>query len=227
MVGVKNQVEIKDSIDSMMVDKGVLYIPSKIRMLKQRAAALIQHEIGTHVLTFYNGKNQPLKLLSSGIPGFEELQEGIAVLAEYLSGGLSAGRMKVLAGRVIAVNSLINHQDFIRTFELLVNKYRFLPREAFFITTRVYRGGGFTKDAIYLRGFLALIKYLKEGNSLEPLLIGKIRQNYLPVIEELISRKVLKPLPIKPRYLLEDECLKRLSDIKDKEIITELINFNI
>jgi uncharacterized protein (TIGR02421 family) len=225
--GVKNQVEIKDTIDSMMVDKGVLYIPSKIRMLKQRAAALIQHEIGTHVLTFYNGKNQPLKLLSSGIPGYEELQEGIAVLAEYLSGGLSAGRMKVLAGRVIAVNSLINHQDFIRTFEVLVDKYRFLPREAFFITTRVYRGGGFTKDAIYLRGFLSLIKYLKKGNSLEPLLIGKIRQNYLPVIEELISRKVLKPLPIKPRYLLEDECLKRLSDLKDKEIITELINFDI
>ncbi len=224
---VKDRVEIKDTIDSMMVDKGVFYIPKKTRIKKKRAEALIQHEIGTHVVTFYNGINQPLKLLSSGIPGFEELQEGIAVLSEYLSGGLSAGRMKVLAGRVIAVDSLVNHHDFVKTFELLVDEYDFMPKHAFFIATRVYRGGGFTKDAIYLRGFLALLKYLKEGNSLEPLLIGKIRQNYLPVVEELISRKVLKPLSIKPRYLTHKESLERLADIKNKEIITELINFEL
>ncbi len=225
--GVQDKVEIKDSIDSMMVDKGVFYIPKKTRMLKQRAEAMIQHEIGTHVVTFYNGQNQPLKLLSSGIPGFEELQEGIAVLAEYLSGGLSAGRMRVLAGRVIAVDSLINHQHFVKTFEMLVEQYQFQAKDAFFIATRVYRGGGFTKDAIYLRGFLALINYIKKGNALEPLLIGKIRQNYLPVIEELISRKVLKPLSIIPRYLSDAKSLERLSDIKNKNAITELVNFEI
>ncbi|MFW6289328.1 MAG: flavohemoglobin expression-modulating QEGLA motif protein, partial [Mariniphaga sp.] len=224
---VKDRVEIKDTIDSMMVDKGIFFIPSKSRISKKRAEALIQHEIGTHVVTYYNGMNQPLKLLSSGIPGFEELQEGIAVLAEYLSGGLSAGRLKVLAGRVVAVDSLVNHRDFVTTFELLVQQYHFQPRRAFFIVTRVYRGGGFTKDAIYLRGFLALLKYLKEGNSLEPLLIGKIRQNYLPVVEELISRNILKPVSIKPRYLFEDEALERLSELKNKEVITELINFEI
>ncbi len=224
---IEDHVEIKSTIDSMMVDKGVFYIPKKTKVLKQRAAALIQHEIGTHVLTYYNGKNQPLKLLSSGISGYEELQEGIAVLAEYLSGGLSMNRLKVLAGRVIAVDSLINHRDFIKTFELLTDQYGFEPNNAFFISTRVYRGGGLTKDAIYLRGFLALIKYLKEGNALEPLLIGKIRQSYIPVIEELVSRKILKPLPIKPRYLIENESLERLMDLKNKKIITELINFDL
>lgn len=225
--GIVNKVEIKDTIDSMMVDKGIFYIPKKTLVLKQRAEALIQHEIGTHVVTYYNGRNQPLKLLSSGIPGYEELQEGIAVLAEYLSGGLSAGRMKVLAGRVIAVDSLINHQNFIKTFELLTHEHNFKPRTAFFITTRVYRGGGFTKDAIYLRGFIALLKYLKEGNSLEPLLIGKIRQSHIPVIEELITRKVLKPLPVKPRYLFEPAAIVRLEELKQKNNVTELINFNI
>ena len=225
--GVIDQVEIKDTIDSMMVDKGIFYIPQNTKMRKERAEAMIQHEIGTHVVTYYNGRNQPLKLLSSGVPGYEELQEGIAVLAEYLAGGLSPGRMKILAGRVIAVDSLINHQDFVKTFELLTDTYGFGLRKAFFITTRVYRGGGLTKDAIYLRGFLALIKYLKEGNSLEPLLIGKIRQSYIPVIEELVVRKVLKPLPIKPRYLLDGGSLERLAEIKNKQVITELINFNL
>jgi uncharacterized protein (TIGR02421 family) len=225
--GVQNQVEIKNTIDSMMVDKGVFYIPAKARILRKRAEALIQHEIGTHVLTYYNGKNQPLKLLSSGISGYEELQEGIAVLAEYLSGGLSRARMKVLAGRVMAVDSLINHQDFVKTFEMLTDEYDFSPEDAFFMTTRVYRGGGFTKDAIYLRGFLSVIQYLQKGNPLEPLLIGKIRQNYLPVVNELIFREILKPVSIKPRYLTDAESLRRLSMIEKIEKVTELINLGI
>jgi uncharacterized protein (TIGR02421 family) len=225
--GVKTDVEIKDTIDNMMVDKGVIYIPQKMKISRKRAEAMIQHEIGTHVLTYYNGKNQPLKLLSSGISGYEELQEGIAILVEYLSGGLSKKRMQELAGRVIAVDSLINHHNFVKTFELLTDGYNFKPRKAFFITTRVYRGGGFTKDAIYLRGLLALIQYLKKGNPLESLLIGKVRQNYLPVIEELISRKILKPMPIKPRYLIDKEALQRLAAIKKIEKVTELINFEI
>ncbi|HZH71192.1 MAG TPA: tyrosine/phenylalanine carboxypeptidase domain-containing protein [Mariniphaga sp.] len=225
--GIDNKVVIKDTIDSMMVDKGIFYIPQKTKVLKQRAEAMIQHEIGTHVVTYYNGRNQPLKLLSSGIPGYEELQEGIAVLAEYLSGGLGAERMKVLAGRVVAVDSLINHRNFIKTFEVLTDEYRFNPRSAFFIATRVYRGGGFTKDAIYLRGFLSVLKYLKDGNSLEPLLIGKIRQSHIPVIEELISRKILKPLSIKPRYLFEPAALVKLEELKKKNKVSELINFTI
>ena len=221
------RVEIKETIDNMMVDQGIFNIPARARVPKKRAKALIQHEIGTHVLTYYSGKSQPLKLLSSGIPGYEELQEGIAVLAEHLSGGLSISRMQVLAARVIAVDSMINEQDFIQTFRLLTDEYHFKSREAFSITTRVYRSGGLTKDAIYLRGLINLVKYLQQGKSLEPLLIGKIRQNYLPITNELISREILKPMPLKPRYLHEEDALQRLSDIKNIKKITELINTGI
>ena len=218
------KVEIKDTIDNMMVNKGVLNIPAKTKVAKNRANALIQHEIGTHVVTYYNGKSQPLKLLSSGIPGYEELQEGIAVLAEYLSGGLSKSRMQVLAARVFAVDSLVNNNDFVKTFELLKDGFHFPPSKAFFITTRVYRGGGLTKDAIYLRGLLQLINYLKEDNPLEPLLIGKIKQSYLPVINELISRRILKPLKIKPTYLSNRESLRKLSKIREMKSVTDLVN---
>ncbi len=221
---VKTEVEIKDSIDNMMVNKGIFNIPSGSRIRKTRANALIQHEIGTHVLTYYNGKSQPLKLLSSGVPGYEELQEGIAVLAEHLSGGLSVSRMQILAARVFAVDSLVNRNEFTQTFELLTDGYHFNPETAFYITTRVHRGGGLTKDAIYLRGLLHLIRYLKEDNPLEPLLIGKIKQEYLPVINELISRQVLKPLRIKPRYLSDAESVKKLKEIKFNTKITDLIN---
>ncbi len=225
--GVNAGIEIKDTIDNLMVNKGILHIPAKTRIKKKRAEALIQHEVGTHILTYFNGMSQPLKLLSSGIPGFEELQEGIAVLAEYLAGGLSRSRMQVLAARVIAVDSLINQHDFVKTFELLTGKYHFKPKKAFFITTRVYRGGGLTKDAIYLRGLTGLIRYLKEGNPLEPLLIGKIRQNYIPVIRELVTRKILSPIQLKPRYLSDPKSLNRLAQIQQLDKITDLINTTI
>jgi uncharacterized protein (TIGR02421 family) len=225
--GVSSKVKIKDTINNMMVNQGILSIPKNSKILKSRADALIQHEIGTHVLTYYNGKSQPLQLLSSGIPGYEQLQEGIAVLAEYLAGGLSVSRMQVLAARVIAVDSLINDQDFLKTFELLTGKYHFKPKNAFFITTRVYRGGGFTKDAVYLRGLMMLFQYLKKGNPLEPLLIGKIRQNYMPIIDELISRHVLQPIRLKPRYLTSEKSIERLSDLRKMEKITDLLNTQI
>lgn len=222
--GMKTRVEVKDTIDNMMVDQGILNIPKKTKVRKERAQALIQHEIGTHVLTYYNGQSQPLNLLCSGVPGYEELQEGIAVFAEYLSGALSKSRMQTLAARVIAVDSLINDHHFTTTFELLTEKYNFPPKQAFYVTVRVYRGGGLTKDAIYLRGLLRLLQYLKDGNRLQPLLIGKIRQNYLPVINELIAREILKPIKLKPSYLDNEEALKKLSEVRKIEKVTQLIN---
>ena len=45
---------------------------------------------------------------------------------------------------------------------------------------RVYRGGGLTKDAIYLRGLRDLLAYLSAGHDLEPLYVGKIALEHVP-----------------------------------------------
>ncbi len=222
--GVSSRIEIKESVTDLMVNKGILSIPLNARIPVERANSLIQHEIGTHVLTYYNGKNQPLQLLCSGVPGYEELQEGIAVLTEYLTSGLTVSRMQMLAARVIAVDSMIRDQNFITTFELLADGFHFNREKSFYITTRVYRGGGFAKDAVYLKGLIRVIRYLKEGNPLEPLLIGKIQESYLSVVEELIVRKILKPVEIKPRYLTDEAALQRLAGLKNIEKITDLVN---
>jgi uncharacterized protein (TIGR02421 family) len=189
--------------------------------------ALLQHEVGTHVLTYYNGKNQPVQLLCSGVPGYEELQEGIAVLAEYLTGGLSVPRLQTLAARVLAVDSMIRDQDFVKTFELLTDAYRLPPEKAFNMTVRVYRGGGFAKDAVYLKGLIGVIRYLQEGNPLGPLLVGKIQQRYIPVVNELIARKILKPAEIKPRYLHDESAQNRLAGLKSIKKITDLVKMNV
>jgi uncharacterized protein (TIGR02421 family) len=217
---VEPRVRVKNDMMGLMVNKGGLLIGSDIKKFSpKRARALIQHEIGTHSLTYFNGKSQPLKLLYSGVPGYEELQEGLAVFAEYLSGGLTVQRIQILAARVIAADSLIKGNDFINTFFLLKDEFNIDSYTSFIITIRVYRGGGLTKDIVYLRGFIHLLEYLKEGNDIAPLLIGKIRQDYIPIINELVLRNILKPAPITPRYLIDPACLERLNKLdKDKTI---------
>ena len=198
---ISTVVRVRDDIDGIMVSRGTLNISKNFQVSEHRAFSLLQHEIGTHVVTYYNGKAQPLKLFYIGVPGYEELQEGLAVFSEYLTGGLTPNRLRTIAARVIAVQQLISGSSFVDTFFLLVDKYGFDNKAAFTITMRVYRGGGLTKDAVYLKGLLNIISYLKKGKSLEPLLIGKIRQDYIPVVQELIHRQILTKIPIKPRYL--------------------------
>lgn len=210
---ISDEVRIADDIEGILVSKGVLNISSEFTVSKKRAMPLLQHEIGTHVVTYYNGKAQPLELFSIGVPGYEELQEGLAVFAEYLCDGLTKSRMRTLAARVIAVHEMVSGKNFIETFHVLTEKYSFKERTAFNITMRVYRGGGLTKDAVYLKGLLNIIEYIKEGKDLKQLLVGKIRQDYLPVVQELIHRKILKEAIITPRFL-HDEYAEKLEEVR-------------
>lgn len=218
------QVEIRDDIPSgLMVSKGNLLIGESTNIPYSRADALLQHEIGTHIVTYFNGLSQPFKQLQVGLSGYEELQEGLAVLAEYLVGGLSKPRLRLLAGRVVAVKSMIEGASFIETFRLLDLNYDFERRTAFVITFRVYRGGGLTKDAAYLRGLKGIIDYLKLGGELEPLFVGKISAKDIPVIEELQYRKILSPVPIKPRYMNDLKAMERIESLRGALSILDLI----
>ena len=82
--------------------------------------------------------------------------------------------------------------DFRKTFRVLVNDHGMDVNEAFFLVTRAYRGGGFTKDFLYLRGFRDLYHFWKAGNDLRPLLIGKTSLDYYPTIVEMMDRGLLR-----------------------------------
>src|SRR5690606_39926045 len=147
------------------------------------------------------------------VPGYEQLQEGLAVLAEYLVGGLTNERIRTLAARVVAVHHMIAGNSFSDSFFMLTDKYHFKPETAFYITMRVYRGGGLTKDAVYLKGLLNVIEYIKQGKDIGRLLVGKIRQDYLPLIDELMHRRLLKPSPLRPTFL-EKPYVDKIKEIK-------------
>lgn len=211
-------VEIRDDIYAgLMVSNGNLLIGKKTQIPASRVDALVQHEVGTHILTYFNGRAQPFQMLYTGLAGYEEMQEGIAVLSEYLVDGLSLPRLRLLAGRVIAARCLIDGASFIETFRILTETYAFRQRTAFTATMRTYRSGGLTKDAVYLRGLIGLLDYLKKGGAFEPLFVGKIAVEHIPIIQELQWRKVLKPAPLRPRYM-ENPSIKRKFNALRKEV---------
>lgn len=211
--GVMPQVR-SDIYAGIMVSRGHILVGAQASVPLDRADALIQHEIGTHVVTHYNGGIQRLKLMRSGLPGYDETQEGLAVLAEYLVGGLDTDRRRVLAGRALAVRSLLDGAGFVETFRMLVGR-GFTQRSAFTITTRVHRGGGLPKDAMYLRGLLGIVDYVVSGHDLDRLFLGKFALVHMPVVEELLMRQVLSPPLALPRYLSRPDSAVRLARLRD------------
>ncbi|MDQ3019644.1 MAG: flavohemoglobin expression-modulating QEGLA motif protein [Bacteroidota bacterium] len=204
----------KDMFSGLIVSKNKLLIGKEFTVPEPRMEALIQHEVGTHLLTYFNGLAQPFKQLHTGLSGYEELQEGLAVLSEYLSGGLNIFRLRLLAARVKAAEYMIDGADFVESFHNLVRNYGFTEFVAFTISMRIYRGGGLTKDIIYLRGFMEILKYIEKGEDIEPLFAGKISLSQVSIMKELELRGILKPVPLLPRYLKNEEAVNRLKALQ-------------
>ncbi|MEG9326759.1 tyrosine/phenylalanine carboxypeptidase domain-containing protein [Salinimicrobium catena] len=219
-----SKVHVRDDVNILMVSQGELYIPSDYKLNSEETKALVQHEIGTHVLTYYNGKQQPLNLLSIGLTDYDTLQEGLAVLSEYLVGGLTGNRMRTLAGRVVAASARMHGAEFQEIFRLLHEDYGFSPQRSFNITSRIMQGGGFTKDISYLKGLFQLNQHLSEGGELGPLLTGKFALEHMPIITELRERRVLKPVNLMPRYLNTEETINKLRKIREGMPLSQMIN---
>lgn len=216
-------LDVRDDISDLMVSHGRLLIPAAANFRSQRVEPLIHHEIGTHVLTFANGARQPFKLLTVGLPGYEETQEGLAVLAEYLVGGLDPLRLRLLAARVIAIHRLLEGAGFLAIFEELHESLGFPPKTAWGITIRVARSGGLTKDVIYLRGITRVLDFVQERQDLTPLLVGKLSIEHVPLIEELLDRGVLEPPWLRPRWLDLPDSAALLQRVYDGLTVTQLI----
>lgn len=207
---VEMHAEIRTDVNGVMVSGDTLLIGPESKVQRLRAAALLHHEVGTHLVTQVNGNHQPIKVLGVGLAGYDETQEGLAVLAEIASGGLTAFRLRQLAGRVLTVHRLIAGAGFGEAHEALVAD-GFPPGSAFTTVMRIYRSGGMTKDAIYLRGLVELLDHLGGGGVLDLLWLGKFSLNDLPLIGDLQDRGVLHPPRLLPRYLEDPAATANLA----------------
>ena len=220
-------VEVRDDVADLMVSFGKLFIPVTAAFREDRVAPLIQHEIGTHVVTYRNGDAQPLKLLAVGLPSYEETQEGLAVMAEYFAGGLDPRRMRVLAARVVAASMMLADADFVEIFKHLTDDHDFATRTAWSVTSRAMYGGGSTKDIIYLRGIERVLGYFAEGRDIDPLLAGKLSLDHAPLVEDLIQQGALEPPRARPHWLSAPGAAERLERVREGICAADLLEMGV
>ncbi|WP_347175307.1 flavohemoglobin expression-modulating QEGLA motif protein [Polaribacter uvawellassae] len=200
---------VSNSIKALVLNNNHVFSDNEINVLTN-------HEIGVHMVTTMNGLLHPLKIFSHGFPNNEETQEGLAVFSEYMSGNLTVKRLKELAYRVLAVDSLAKGYSFSRTFRMLHNDYDLGREEAFYISIRAHRGGGFTKDYLYLTGLKKIYSYHKNDKDLSLLLTGKVSLEYVDDIQYMIDNGYA----VKSKHIT-DSYLKNKNTSKTVDFILE------
>lgn len=178
------------------------------RFSPRQARALAHHEGLWHVLTSLNGYEQPvLTVLGVGLARYATSQEGGGVVAEFLSGNMTAERFRELGERALAVDMAAQGADYLELFRYLSR--RFSPEKAAQMCERIFRGGvleggaPFTKDAIYQRGYCRVFNFLRhcvergELGLLQAFFAGKMSVDDAPLVEVLIE----EGLVVAPRFL--------------------------
>lgn len=168
-------------------------------------AQLLHHEALVHSLTALNGREQAtLPSLAMSSPRVTATQEGLAVLAEQITGSLDIERMKRVSLRTEAIAMALEGADFLQVFAHFTDAGQD-PAESFASAQRVFRGvpveGGtaFAKDTVYLRGLVEVHTFfrhaLAEGRlrQCRRLFAGKMTLADVQRFEPLFDAGVLAP----------------------------------
>jgi len=106
---------------------------------------------------------------------------------------LDYDRLFELALRVITADYVVKGVSFIEAFDALTRTFGLTRDKAFNMATRLYRGGGFTKDRLYLPGFVELYQ---QRNALDKdlLFAGKTASEYSELVQTLKANNLFSPL---------------------------------
>jgi uncharacterized protein (TIGR02421 family) len=190
-------------------------VRSGARFTARDAAQLLNHEAFIHVLTAVNGRYQTdLPILAIGHPGTTRTQEGLAVFAEFVSGTLELDRFRRLADRVVGVQMAIDGADFVELYRWFAERSPG-PEQAFESTRRIFRGGPvtggapFTKDCVYLAGFLAVSTFIRAAfvqerlDCVGTLFAGKLDLFDIPALVELRRLGLCRSPVHRPPWVLD------------------------
>lgn len=173
---------------------------------------LLHHEALVHSATGLNGRLQKnFPILKRGHPGTTEIQEGLAVFAEVITGNMDPRRFRRLSGRVLAIQMAIEGADFKEVFDFFVPRAANVE-EAYENTRRVFRGGvisggaPFTKDQVYLNGLLRVHNFirtavkLRRSDLIRVLFVGKLDIEDIPALAQLASQDRIQPPKFMPPW---------------------------
>jgi len=129
---------------------------------------LLAHEAFVHSATALNGRLQPLQAFGLAAPRTTATQEGLATIAELITGSMDLSRLRRIALRIIAVKHVVEGADFVEVFRYFLRAGQ-SEDESARSAARVFRGGdphgrvAFTKDVVYLHGLIGVHTFLRRA----------------------------------------------------------------
>lgn len=191
----------------------VIFVPKDAKFSKYRIRKLLVHEIGTHVLRSVNGFETGYEFLGKPTTSqYLYTEEGLTGYNEMIYGILT--RKTLIQYALLSYNVYLSHV-YGYSFRQLYNlNLTFLqPKEAFSVAYKIKRGlcdtskpGGYTKDAVYFKGFLLTRSRLLEGGDVlyRQLYAGKIPFKMV----YLVNNGVIP----KPKYVPDAPKIKEFLD---------------
>jgi hypothetical protein len=169
-----------------------IYVGRNSTFGRSKVLKLLIHEIGTHVLRSVNGFNTGYEIFGKPtISSYLYTEEGLAAYNEMKYG--------LLTRKTLNRYALLNYGVYLAhkyhyTFRQLYNLNLGFkpPSTAFNLAYQVKRGltdtansGGYTKDAVYLKGFLLTRKrIMKDPLNYERMYAGKFSYSWLKLLEK-------------------------------------------
>ncbi len=188
-------------------------VRASARFTKMDVRQLLHHEALVHAATAINGRTQTdFPILGAAHAGTTEIQEGLAVFAEIITGAMDPVRFRRLVDRVVAIQMSVDGADFIEVYQYFAGQGD-NKRQAFEDTRRVFRGGvltggaPFTKDGVYLNGLLRVHNFMRtttklgRADLLRLLFVGKLDIEDVPAIAVLAAQGKLTPPKILPPWV--------------------------
>ncbi|GAG24501.1 unnamed protein product, partial [marine sediment metagenome] len=158
------------------------------------------HEVGVHVLRAANGYRQPLKIFAIGLPTYLSTEEGLSMYFEEITGNTNNEMLRNYAARVVAVDSLLRDLTFRKTFEKL-KSYNFSDEQAWNLTLRAFRGGGYIRDHVYLEGYIQVKDFAQKKGDFKALYVGKIGIKDLTLVKDLLKKGILREAKYIPKFI--------------------------
>ena len=207
------EVQLSDTLSAKAVaGRTRIRVRASANFTERDIHQLLQHEALIHTATALNGRDQPhFKILGRAHAGTTEVQEGLAVFAEIISGAMDPQRFRRLSDRVIAIQMAIDGADFKEVFDFY-NERLDDPDQAFENSRRIFRGGvltggaPFTKDMVYLNGLLRVHNFMRtvvklgRADLIRILFAGKMDIEDVPALAQLSASGRMKSPDFMPPW---------------------------
>lgn len=191
-VGFPVSVVISDELSSRAAAGDRTVYLANARFGAREARRLAVHEVLGHLVSAANALRQPTRALVLGTARSFEDQEGVAVYLEERAGLLGPSRLRTLAARYLAAESVFDGASYGETAQLLHRRHGLSAEESLTIAGRVHRGGGLAREGVYLPAYLRVRTAIVEGGlALRELQRGRVSLGSLGELRRLEEAGVL------------------------------------